>query len=159
MNIFGIGAAELILILVIMFIFAGPKRMVAWAYQLGHYVAKFRQMMDETWGAIRKEFEAAEIDLPQTPPLLGSKGRFNVLAEANKVIDKELGKEARTISGELNDVAQTTRSAFVGASTVTAPAANTNTANTETPPTLAEQGDPPTPTNGDGQKYDAWLPQ
>ncbi len=39
MNFFSIWAAELILILILLFVVAGPKRMIQWSYYLGRYGA------------------------------------------------------------------------------------------------------------------------
>jgi Sec-independent protein secretion pathway components len=63
MNILGIGGPELILILLIMLIVAGPKRMIAWAYTLGKYIARFRRMWEETVDVLQKEFDEAGVDI------------------------------------------------------------------------------------------------
>lgn len=70
MNVFGVGAPELIAIFVIMLVFAGPKRMIHWAYLLGKHTAKFRQMWSQTVDLIQKEFDEAGVDvkLPKEPP-------------------------------------------------------------------------------------------
>ena len=70
MNIFGVGGAELIAILVIMLMFAGPKRMIHWSYVLGQYVAKFRVIWSQTVDLVQKEFDEAGVDikLPKEPP-------------------------------------------------------------------------------------------
>jgi Sec-independent protein translocase protein TatA len=135
MNILGIGPAELIVILVIMFVVAGPKRMLAWAYVLGQYVAKFRAYFDETMRAVRKEFEEAQIDLPKNMPLVPGK-RFDILQEANKLINAELNK-----APEPNSAAPT------------AP---------EPPATPAAQDTPPevdTKPDDEKSRYDSWLPK
>lgn len=70
MNIFGVGGPELVLILLIMLIIAGPKRMLQWAYILGTYVAKLRRLWTETMRALQQELDASgvEIQLPKEPP-------------------------------------------------------------------------------------------
>ena len=70
MNIFGVGGPELIVILVIMLVFAGPKRMIHWSYILGTYLAKFRVMWTQTVDLVQKEFDDAGVDikLPKQPP-------------------------------------------------------------------------------------------
>lgn len=70
MNIFGVGGAELVLILLIMLVVAGPKRMIHWAYILGQYVGKFRAMWSEVVDVVQKEFDEAGVDvkLPKEPP-------------------------------------------------------------------------------------------
>ena len=70
MNILGVGAAELVAVLLIMLVFAGPKRMIHWSYVLGQHVAKFRKIWSETVDLVQKEFDDAGVDikLPKEPP-------------------------------------------------------------------------------------------
>jgi Sec-independent protein translocase protein TatA len=70
MEIFGVGGGEIVAILVIMLVVAGPKRMVQWAYILGQYVAKFRAMWDQVMAGVQKELDEAGLDvqLPKTMP-------------------------------------------------------------------------------------------
>jgi Sec-independent protein translocase protein TatA len=70
MNIFGIGGAELVLILIIMLVVAGPKRMIQWAYVLGRYAARLQQMWREAAAVLQKEFDAAgvEVEVPKNLP-------------------------------------------------------------------------------------------
>jgi Sec-independent protein translocase protein TatA len=63
MELFGIGTAELIAILIIMLVVAGPKRMIRWAYILGQYTAKIRRLWAETMAVVQKEFDAAGMDI------------------------------------------------------------------------------------------------
>lgn len=63
MNIFGVGGPELIAILIIMLVFAGPKRMIHWAYILGQYVAKFRVIWSQTVDLVQQEFDDAGVDI------------------------------------------------------------------------------------------------
>jgi Sec-independent protein translocase protein TatA len=81
MEIFGIGTAELIAILLIMLVVAGPKRMIRWAYILGQYTAKARQMWAEVMAGVQKEFDAAGVDvkLPKDIPT-----RRNLAGQVNK---------------------------------------------------------------------------
>lgn len=70
MNIFGIGGAELVLILLIMLIVAGPKRMLRWAYVIGTWVGKFRVMWEQVVDVMQKEVDAAglDVDIPRELP-------------------------------------------------------------------------------------------
>jgi Sec-independent protein translocase protein TatA len=63
MELFGIGTAELIAILIIMLVVAGPKRMLYWAYILGQYTAKLRRMWAETMAVVQREFDTAGMDI------------------------------------------------------------------------------------------------
>jgi len=62
MEIFGIGGAELVAILIIMLVVAGPKRMIQWAYVLGQYVAKFRAMWDDLVVLMEEGVQTGRID-------------------------------------------------------------------------------------------------
>lgn len=77
MEILGIGGAELVAILIIMLVVAGPKRMIQWAYILGKYTAKVRAMWTESMAYLQKEFDAAglDVELPKEPPTRGSLNR------------------------------------------------------------------------------------
>ena len=70
MNILGVGGPELAAILIIMLVFAGPKRMVHWSYVLGQHLAKFRRMWSQTVDLVQKEFNEAGVDIqiPKQPP-------------------------------------------------------------------------------------------
>src|SRR5262245_58410670 len=76
MDILGIGGWELVAILLIMLIVAGPKRMIAWSYTLGKYVAQLRKMWAETAQVIQKEFDEAGLDV-QVPKDIPTRGDLN----------------------------------------------------------------------------------
>ena len=113
MNVFGVGAWELVAILLIMLVFAGPKRMIHWSHLLGQHVAKFRKIWSETVDLVQKEFDDAGVDikLPKEPP---TRNNFNKsLTEAVKPMTKpvqdsldEVKKDMDTfkeVSETLND--------------------------------------------------------
>ncbi len=70
MNFFGIGGTELVLIVLIMLIVAGPKRMIQWAYVLGVWVGKARTMWQQAVDVLQKEMDEAgvNVQLPKEPP-------------------------------------------------------------------------------------------
>ncbi|MDE2775648.1 MAG: hypothetical protein OXI77_06895 [Chloroflexota bacterium] len=88
MNVFGVGAWELVAILLIMLVFAGPKRMIHWSYVLGQHVSKFRKIWSETVDLVQKEFDEAGVDikLPKEPPTRKSLNKS--LTEAVKPMTK-----------------------------------------------------------------------
>jgi len=59
-----------------MLIVAGPKRMIAWSYQLGKYVSMLRKMWAETAEMIQKEFDEAGVDV-QVPKDIPTRGDLN----------------------------------------------------------------------------------
>lgn len=134
-NFFGIGLPEIIVIFLLMLVFMGPKRMMVLAYQIGIYVQKIRRVVDETMGAVRKEFEAANLDLPKDlnslkPPTLGNAGRFDIVQEANRFLNSD----------------------------GSAPSESAPTNASPTTPTVSE----PSPEQKPGDekpRYDSWLPK
>lgn len=100
MEIFGIGGAELIAILLIMLIVAGPKRMIQWAYVLGQYTAKLRAMWAETMNALQKELNESGVDvqLPKDIPT-----RSSLTREFNKQIEKVASPVTKPIQDTLNE--------------------------------------------------------
>lgn len=132
MNIFGVGGAELVAILVIMLVFAGPKRMIHWSYVLGQYVAKFRVIWSQTVDLVQKEFDEAGVDikLPKEPPTRQNLNRS--LSEAVKPMTKplqesidEVKKDVDTfkdVSDSLNDKTKKTPAVSSAAGTADASA-------------------------------------
>ena len=103
MEIFGVGGAELVAILIIMLIVAGPKRMIQWAYVLGQYMAKARAMWAETMTYVQKELNEAGMDV-ELPKNIPSRSSFN--AE----ISKQVQKAVAPISKPLQETIDATKS-------------------------------------------------
>jgi Sec-independent protein translocase protein TatA len=96
MEIFGVGGAELVAILIIMLIVAGPKRMIQWAYVLGQYTSKARAMWAETMTYVQKELKEAgmDVELPKEIPTRGS---------LNSQISQQVQKAVAPISKPLQE--------------------------------------------------------
>jgi Sec-independent protein translocase protein TatA len=124
MNILGIGGPELLIILVLMLVIAGPKRMIKWAYIMGQYVAKFRRMWAETVDVLQHEFDDAGVDL-KIPRDLPTRGSLN----------REAGK---MLAGLTDPVKETLQEVDSSVKTVT----------TTTSPTSITANKPPRTTNG-----------
>jgi Sec-independent protein translocase protein TatA len=112
MEIFGIGGAELIAILIIMLVVAGPKRMIQWAYILGKYTAKVRAMWAETMTYVQKEFDEAgvNIQLPKDVPTRGSLNR-----EIGKQVEKVMAPIANPLKTTLDETAAEIKQIKTGA--------------------------------------------
>lgn len=106
MNILGVGAWELVAILLIMLVFAGPKRMIHWSYVLGQHVAKFRKIWSETVDLVQKEFDDAGLDikLPKEPPTRQNLNR--TLTEAVKPVTNPLQESLDEVKKDLDSVQQ-----------------------------------------------------
>ncbi len=106
MNIFGVGAAELLAILLIMLVFAGPKRMIHWSHILGQHVARFRKIWSETVDLVQKEFDEAGVDikLPKEPPTRKSLNRS--VAEAVKPMTQPVQDSLDEVKKDLDAVQQ-----------------------------------------------------
>lgn len=104
MNILGVGAAELVVVLLIMLVFAGPKRMIHWSYVLGQHVAKFRKIWSETVDLVQKEFDEAGVDikLPKEPPTRKSLNR--TVTEAVKPMTQPVQDSLDEVKKDLDAV-------------------------------------------------------
>jgi len=76
MNILGVGGWEVAVILLIMLIVAGPKRMIEWAYVLGQYTSKLRKMWAETMTIVQKELNESGVDI-ELPKEIPTRGTLN----------------------------------------------------------------------------------
>jgi len=78
MNILGVGGWEIAVIFVIALIFAGPKRMMQWAFIAGKYMGQLRVMWRNMMKTIQKEFDEAGVDiqLPKDIPTRQDVGRL-----------------------------------------------------------------------------------
>ncbi len=108
MNILGIGGWELVAILLIMLLVAGPKRMVHWAYILGQYVARFRAMWAETVDIVQKEFDDAGvgIQIPREPPTRASLNRQ--ASKAFESITRPVQETMNEATSQVNHIKQAT---------------------------------------------------
>jgi Sec-independent protein translocase protein TatA len=97
MELLGIGAWELIAILLVMLLVAGPKRMIAWSYKLGQYVAVMRKMWGETAQMLQKELDDAGVNIkvPTEPPTRGS---------IQKEISRAIAPVTKPITDSLDEV-------------------------------------------------------
>lgn len=104
MNILGVGAAELVAVLLIMLVFAGPKRMIHWSYVLGQHVAKFRKIWSETVDLVQKEFDEAGVDikLPKEPPTRKSLNR--TVSDAVKPMTQPVQNSLDEVKKDLDTV-------------------------------------------------------
>ena len=113
MNIFGVGTFELLIIILIMLLVAGPKRMMQWAVILGRYVGKFRRMWSETVDLLQQELDAADtgIQLPKEVPTRRNVTRWASqavapIAEPFESVMKEAAEPLQTVATEINQVTQ-----------------------------------------------------
>jgi Sec-independent protein translocase protein TatA len=156
MNILGVGGPEFFIILLLMLVVAGPKRMVKWAYIMGQYVAKFRRMWAETVDVLQHEFDEAGVDIqiPRDVPTRGS-----LRKEATRMVGtftdpvKETLEQVNTGVGEITKV--TTSAAQAATSTVRATNGHATTKSASKPAgSTAAPRKPPSSVKGDG--FGAW---
>ncbi|MEO8608124.1 MAG: hypothetical protein ABI690_09600 [Chloroflexota bacterium] len=102
MEILGVGGAELVAILIIMLVVAGPKRMIQWAYILGKYTAKVRVMWAESMTYLQKEFDAAglDVELPKEPPT-----RANFNRQLTQQVEKAFSPVTKPVKDALDETA------------------------------------------------------
>jgi Sec-independent protein translocase protein TatA len=123
MNILGVGGAELIIILVLMLIVAGPKRMIHWSYILGQYVAKFRRMWAETVDVLQREFDDAGVGV-QIPRDLPTRGNIN--QQAAKMLGSVADPLKDTVNQVQTEMDQIRKSTDTAAKTASAAVRTTN---------------------------------
>lgn len=106
MNFFGIGGTELLVIFAIMLVVAGPKRMIRWAYVLGLYVGKARDMWSQAVSVLQKELDdaGAGIKLPTQPPTRQNISR--IVSDVVKPYTQELEKEWQETQSAVRDISQ-----------------------------------------------------
>jgi Sec-independent protein translocase protein TatA len=104
MDILGIGGWELVAIIVIMLIVAGPKRMIQWPYTLGKYVAVLRKMWSETAQMLQKEFDEAGVDI-KVPKDIPTRGDIN----------REISRALTPVTKPLQETLDATKTEIDGA--------------------------------------------
>lgn len=62
MNFLGVGGTELLLILLIALIVAGPRRLITWSYELGRWLARAQRIWAESARMMQRELDEADID-------------------------------------------------------------------------------------------------
>jgi Sec-independent protein translocase protein TatA len=156
MNVFGVGGMELALILVIMLVVAGPKRMIQWAYVLGQWTTKLRAMWTETVGYLQKEFDDAGvgIKLPTEPPTRGTLNQ--TIIQAMKPLTEQIQEPLNTLKEPLNEVSKIKSMATIDMSANGSSngngngAAQSNTLPPATPPP------PPAPPSNSSGTFGTW---
>lgn len=150
MNIFGIGEMELAIILILMLIVAGPKRMIQWAYVLGTYVTKLRGMWTETVGYLQKELDDAGVNV-QIPKDVPTRGTLNqTIMQAVKPLTQSLEEP-------LNEVNRVKSMATIDMSTNGSTNGNGNgkVQTSNPPPASTEPPSAPPPSNPSGS-FGTW---
>lgn len=175
MNLFGIGAAELAIIFLIMLIIAGPKRMMQWAFIAGTYVAKLRKMWDETSKILKKELEQAGIE-PEVVDTLQELAKPRGLRKANPLdalvdeMKKPMEQALKPVEAVVDEIkakpgtslqqkdaeAPSTPVYTVAAPTGDASAGDSDTTGDNGASSPTNDTNPPA-SNTPGQ-YDAWIP-
>ncbi len=113
MSLFGVGILELILVLMIALVVAGPKRLLHWAYLSGRFIAQMRTMWGKVVEAMQNEFDESGVDfkLPKDPTNRQEMQRFrqDVLRPLREPIHqamRDYEEEQRAIKGEIQASAQ-----------------------------------------------------
>jgi Sec-independent protein translocase protein TatA len=103
MNIFGIGGAELVMIILIMLVVAGPKRMIRWAYIMGQYAGKLRKMWEEVVDVMQHEVDAAGLDIEIPKELPTRQNITKVVTKAVKPYTDSVQKELEVAQKPLQE--------------------------------------------------------
>lgn len=107
MNILGIGEWELIAILLIALVVAGPRRMIEWAYLVGRFMGRLRVMWSETVAVLQREFDDAgvEVKLPTQPPTRQNIAR--AAGDALKPFTQSIQDASKEIEGDIKELKAT----------------------------------------------------
>jgi Sec-independent protein translocase protein TatA len=112
-EILGVGPLEIVAVVVIMLVVAGPKRMARWAYLSGQYLARFRAMFQETMAAIHKEFEESGLDVQQDiqeiKKTTSAISKFDIVGEASRVINQPVESTSTETKSPPSDDSETSR--------------------------------------------------
>jgi Sec-independent protein translocase protein TatA len=156
MNILGVGGWELLAILLIMLMVAGPKRMIHWAYILGQYVAKFRAMWSETVDVIQKEFDDAGVGI-QLPKDIPTRGNLNQqIGKAMESVTRPVKDTMDKATTEVNQIKSTTA---VAAKTANSAVKSNGAAAKPKPAASAPPAAKPKPVNGTAPSFGTWSGQ
>ena len=154
MDILGVGGWEIVAILLIMLIVAGPKRMISWSYTLGKYVSQLRRMWADTAQMLQKEFDDAGVDV-QVPKDIPTRGDLNrELGRALTPVTKPFQETMNAAKKELDGTKQamTITTPPPAAPIKPTPAASVTPPPPVTPPTpiINPVEEKPAPSNGNG---------
>lgn len=97
MEFLGIGGWEIVAILLVMLIFAGPKRMLQWSYTLGKWVGVARGMWAQTAQQLEHELHESGVDI-EVPRDLPTRQSLNAS------ISKYVSNAAKPVVEPVKDV-------------------------------------------------------
>lgn len=79
MNIFGVGSAEFVLILIIALIVAGPKRLIEWSYIAGRYIGQMKVLWSQMVESLQQDLDEAGVDI-KLPKQLPNRSNIDKVA-------------------------------------------------------------------------------
>jgi len=111
MNIFGIGITELLLILLIALVVAGPKRMIRWAYVAGVYSAKLRTMWLQAVDVMQREVDDAGLDVKLPREMPTRQNITRTVTDLARPYTKDLEDVAKEVQKPLQSAIDETKAA------------------------------------------------
>jgi len=148
----GVGILELLVVLVLALIVAGPQRMIAWSYTLGRWINLIRRLWGQTAVALQQELDAAGVDV-QVPKDIPT--RDDLQREVGRVVNKYGAPLSEPLNEVKGDLASITRTAASVDEELTENAAKTQSAIAglkSTRPTKPITSAVPRPVQGGGHK-------
>jgi Sec-independent protein translocase protein TatA len=82
MNIFGVGSAEFVLILIIAMIVAGPKRLIEWSYIAGRYIGQLKVLWGQMVESLQQDLNEAGVDIKLPKELPNRSNVHKIAGEA-----------------------------------------------------------------------------
>lgn len=155
MNILGVGPTELVIVFLLMLMVAGPKRMARWAYVMGVYMGKFRDMWQEASTMIRKELAEAGIE-PEVVDMVGKAANPRVRQQMiSGQLDRLVGDMKKPIEESLKPVQEVTKE--IGPIPLEPRQAESGTAGSAGDGSGADEDEQPRSTQDNSGRYDAWT--
>lgn len=140
MDILGIGGWELVVVIIIMLIVAGPKRMIAWSYTLGRYIGMIRGMWAETAKQLQREFDETGIDVKVPTSIPTRQTLNNEIRRAATPLTKPLQESLDSVKTTVNETKQATKFSTTPDVPATPPPAPEKPAPQQEAPLPAEDG-------------------
>lgn len=155
MNILGVGPTELIIVFLLMLMVAGPKRMARWAYVLGVYMGKFRDMWQEASTMIKKELAEAGIE-PEVVDMVGKaanpRSRQQMITGQ---LDRLVSDMKKPVEESLKPVQEVAKE--IGPIPLEPRRPETGTAATSGDGSAVAEDEQPRSTQDNSGRYDAWT--
>ena len=167
-GIFGVGIAELIIIILVILIIGGPQNAVKWSRDLGRMLRKLRDFIQQTMAQLENEVGDDGRELLKASRELGQ--NFNdvrraaspqhLIGQATKLVDDSIKEADDSLKPSLNQTAQVLRqSANASPKPESKPETSANPTYQAWLPGAGDEADKADDGESTNGQYKAWLPK